>query len=157
MALENLNVDFAILGQALQGVALGFAAQEERTLDFVAQTVEVMFLVALVVVGTLVLVGSRSPDDDSSVWNGQTLFVLLVRADVTGQLAVAVVRTLTWFWKLRPTKMPYTHDIFPLQVVWFALLAWYMVLSITPHSVKTSRYGLCVNHKLHLPSSPPLL
>lgn len=132
MALQNLSADFAILGQAMQGVALGFAALEERTLDFVAQTVEVAFLLALVVIGTLLVAGSTSADDDedddgggsggntSSVLNGQVLFVLLVRADVTGQLAVAVVRTLGWFWKLRPVKMPYTHDIFPLQVGLFA-------------------------------------
>jgi hypothetical protein len=124
-----------ISGQVLQATALGVLAQADNNIAFQARVNGLLALTLLLVFGT-VLVGFYSKNQD---WVGVVFFLLLLRADTSAALLARLARIATWSRRIRPTKVLYETDVWPLQA---AALIWNDYQPLKPGNAEEDEDGI---------------
>lgn len=125
---RGLPSPFSILGEGLQSVALGIVERGDINTAFSTRAVGTVMITLLLIVGTLIA-SFASELSESILFSALT--VPVVRADLMVLLLSRLVHIFIWAGKLRPNKILYVNEVFPLQA---AAIIWNDCKPIKPHT-----------------------
>lgn len=117
-----------IVGEALQSIALGIVERGDTNSSFTTRAVGIITLLFLLICG-MTIASFSSPLAEGII--ASALTVPVVRADLMFLLLSRVVHVFVWASKLRPNKILYVNEVFPLQA---AAMIWNDCKPIVPQT-----------------------
>ncbi len=124
---RGLPSPILVVGEALQSIALGIVERGDQNASFATRAVGLIILALLLITGSIVA-SFASPLSDTLI--GSALTVPVVRADLVFLLLSRLVLVFVWASKLRPNKILYPNEVYPLTC---AAMIWNDCKPIEPH------------------------
>ncbi len=128
-----------VVGEALQSISLGVLERGDQNAAFTTRAVGLIILALLLLVGSLIA-SFASPLKDTLI--GSALTVPVVRADLMFLLFSRLVLVFVWASKLRPTKILYANEVYPLQA---ASIIWNDCKPVAAHNRKEDGHSAIVD------------
>lgn len=117
-----------VVGEALQSISLGILERGDLNASFATRAVGLIILAFLLILGSLIA-SFASPLKETLI--GSALTVPVVRADLMFLLFSRLVLVFVWASKLRPNKLLYANEVYPLQA---AAMIWNDCRPIEAHA-----------------------
>lgn len=115
---RGLPSPYLVFGEALQSIALGILERGDANASFSTRAVGLTILALLLILGSLIA-SLASSLSESLI--GSALTVPVIRADLVFTMISRIVLVAIWSSKLRPTKLLYANEVYPLQaaaIIW---------------------------------------
>lgn len=136
---RGLPPPLLIFGEALQAIALGILEKGDDNSSFTTRAVGTIILALVLLTGSVVA-SFASPLSEGLV--SSALTVPVVRADLIFLLLSRIVHVFIWASKLRPNKILYANEVFPIQA---AAIIWNDCKPIAPHSRGEDGHSMIVD------------